>query len=124
MLGGSLSVVVGYFLAGWLNEFYGWRVTFIVLGLPGLALAALARFSLREPRCGKATIDLDSQLSAPALFSPETAMLASDDASLRDVCMTLWTNTTFRHLLFGLSVVYFFGYGLLLWQTAFLVLSY
>jgi predicted MFS family arabinose efflux permease len=32
MLGTSLSGVIGYFLAGWLNEFYGWRSTFILLG--------------------------------------------------------------------------------------------
>src|SRR5688500_10553590 len=30
MLGGQLSVV-GYFAAGWLNELYGWRVTFMLL---------------------------------------------------------------------------------------------
>src|SRR5687767_13558141 len=42
MLGGPLSVIIGNFLAGWLNEFYGWRMTFAILGLPGLVLAALA----------------------------------------------------------------------------------
>src|SRR5688500_3715382 len=41
MLGASFAVVIGYFGAGWLNEFYGWRVTFMLLGLPGLVLAAL-----------------------------------------------------------------------------------
>jgi predicted MFS family arabinose efflux permease len=42
MLGTPLSFVIGYFLAGWLNELYGWRATFLLLGLPGLGLAALA----------------------------------------------------------------------------------
>jgi MFS family permease len=50
MLGVPLSALVGSFLAGWLNELYGWRFAFKVLGLPGLALAALAWLSLREPR--------------------------------------------------------------------------
>src|SRR5579864_8398962 len=40
-LGAPLSIVIGYFMTGWLNQLYGWRVTFIFLGLPGLALAAL-----------------------------------------------------------------------------------
>jgi len=53
MLGGSVSVVIGYTLAGWLNQLYGWRATFIMIGLPGVALAALARFTLREPRIAR-----------------------------------------------------------------------
>jgi MFS family permease len=49
-LGGPLATIVGFFLAGWLNELYGWRVTFMALGAPGLLLAALAWFTLKEPR--------------------------------------------------------------------------
>ena len=49
-MGGGISAVIGYFLAGWLNEFYGWRVTFMVLGIPGVILAPLAWFTLKEPR--------------------------------------------------------------------------
>src|SRR6202046_5577488 len=32
MLAGSLSTLIGYFVAGWLSEFYGWRTMFILLG--------------------------------------------------------------------------------------------
>ena len=49
-LAGVFSAVIGYFVAGWLNEFYGWRVTFVCMGAPGVALALLAWFTLREPR--------------------------------------------------------------------------
>ncbi len=48
LMGNPLSLLIGYFLAGWLNELYGWRVTFALLGLPGLALAALAWLTLRS----------------------------------------------------------------------------
>src|SRR5258708_1391950 len=65
MLGGSLSAAFGYFGAGWLNQFYGWRITFMLIGLPGLVLAALAWFTLREPRREKQA----SQVSAPSCFS-------------------------------------------------------
>src|SRR5688500_18999239 len=50
MLGTPISIIIGYFLAGWLNELYGWRATFVILGLPGVAIAALAWLTLREPR--------------------------------------------------------------------------
>src|SRR5579871_6443149 len=48
--GTNVSLIIGYFLAGWLNQFYGWRVTFVLLGLPGLILAALAWFTMKDPR--------------------------------------------------------------------------
>jgi MFS family permease len=109
MLGGSLSFVIGYFVAGWLNEFYGWRTTFMLLGLPGLPLGLLACFTLREPRRGGARVE-DTR--------------SSPQPSLKEVCVALWENTTFRHVLMCTSVVYFFGYGIGQWQATFFVRSY
>lgn len=123
-LGIPLSVVIGFFLAGWLNEFYGWRTTFVVLSLPGLGLAALAWFTLREPRRSQATPETSGRF-APLLSSqPETAALSTAQPSLKKVWMTLWANSTFRHLLFGYSVASFFGYGIWQWKAAFFIRSY
>ena len=55
LLGSNVSFVIGYLLAGWFNQLYGWRATFILLGLPGLVPAALAWFTLSEPRLEKST---------------------------------------------------------------------
>ena len=35
-MGGALSSFVGFFGAGWLNELYGWRITFALLAIPGV----------------------------------------------------------------------------------------
>ena len=35
MQGIAASMVLGYFAAGWLNQYYGWRVMFVAIGLPG-----------------------------------------------------------------------------------------
>lgn len=43
------GIMVGYFAAGWLGIRFGWRTTFIVVGLPGLALSALVALTVREP---------------------------------------------------------------------------
>src|SRR5262245_16277442 len=53
MLGIPISVVIGYFAAGWFNELYGWRATYIILGLPAVALALVTGLTLREPRLNK-----------------------------------------------------------------------
>jgi MFS family permease len=111
MLGVPLSVVIGYFLAGWLNEVYGWRMTFMLLGIPGLVLAVLVRFTLREPRRGSVTgVDAPSSVVS--------------QPPLRTIVVTLWRNRTFRHLLLCNAVVYFFGYGIMQWQPAFFIRSY
>jgi MFS family permease len=115
LLGGCLSTVIGYFLAGWLNELFGWRATFMMLGLPGLALAALAVFSLRDPRFYHSTT-VES--------IPTVEANASTQASVKEVCVTLFHNTTFRHILLCFSVMSFFGYGILQWQPAFFIRSY
>jgi MFS family permease len=107
MLGAPLSMVIGYFLAGWLNELYGWRTMFVVLGLPGVALALLARFTLHEPR--RATPSDGAAVTQP---------------SLRSVCTTLWANRTFRYVLISFSLSSFFGNGIGQWQASFFVRSY
>jgi MFS family permease len=106
-LGGPLSILIGYALAGWLNELYGWRMTFVVLGIPGLILAVFVRFTLREPRLAEA-----GTITRP------------DPPSMKDVCVTLWANTTFRHLVVCYAVVFFFGYGIRLWEPAFFIRTY
>jgi MFS family permease len=121
MLGGSVSVVIGYTLAGWLNQLYGWRATFIMIGLPGVALAALARFTLIEPRIAKgngAPYEPENGPMSPAMSRPST------QPSLREVCTKLWASVTFRHLLVAFSLFYFFGCGILQWQPAFFIRSF
>jgi predicted MFS family arabinose efflux permease len=113
LLGNSLSMLGGYFLAGWLNELYGWRATFIALGMLGLAPAVLARFVLIEPRSAK-----------HPHISTRQIVISADQPNLKQVCATLWANATFRHLLYTFSVVYFFSYGIAQWQPAFFIRSY
>jgi MFS family permease len=121
MLGGSVSVVIGYTVAGWLNQLYGWRTTFIMIGLPGVALAALAWFTLSEPRIAKGKgVSLD-----PGSASISHSMnSAPTQPTLKEVCTTLWASVTFRHLLVAFSLFYFFGCGILQWQPAFFIRSF
>jgi MFS transporter, Spinster family, sphingosine-1-phosphate transporter len=107
MMGGTLGVVIGYFAAGWLNQFYGWRATFVLIGLPGLALGTLAWATLKDPRSRR----------------PTSAQLLRH-GNLKNVIATLWSNKTFRNLLFCFSIIAFFGNGILQWQPAFFIRSF
>ena len=51
-LGAPLGVVTGSVLGGWLAQNYGWRSTFIVIGLAGVVVSVLVTLTLREPSRG------------------------------------------------------------------------
>lgn len=43
------GVLSGMLLGGWLGEWIGWRAALVVVGAPGVLVAVLVRFGLREP---------------------------------------------------------------------------
>jgi MFS family permease len=49
-MGLHAGVAFGYLAAGWLGQYYGWRATMVMVGLPGLALALLVLTTVREPK--------------------------------------------------------------------------
>jgi predicted MFS family arabinose efflux permease len=52
VMGGPLGSMVAFAGGGWLGEIYGWRAAFVIFGAPGLLLALLIRFTLKEPTRG------------------------------------------------------------------------
>lgn len=117
MLGVPVGLLIGFFLAGWLNQFYGWRLTFVLLGLPGVALAAIAHFALIEPR-------RTTGPGSAGHVSVEASAEAAHSASLSETFLILWKLRAFRHVLIGFSLSSFFGYGIVQWKAAFFMRSF
>jgi MFS family permease len=46
--------VAGYLCGGWLDALVGWQLAFLIVGLPGVALAVVVRLTLLEPPRGHA----------------------------------------------------------------------
>jgi predicted MFS family arabinose efflux permease len=107
-LGACLGAWLGSSVAGAAAERAGWRAAFLVLGLPGLLVAAIVWLTVREPRRGA----LDA---APAI--PARSTLA---ASLRFIA----TQRSAVHLLAGGSVATLWTWGLMWWTPAFLQRSH
>ena len=103
---GPLAVIIGYLGGGWLVEYLGWRITFIVIGVPGILLALLVKFTLREPRL--------KQKNRVIQASP----------SFKTVLATLWKQRTFRSIVMAFSVSYFFSMGLVQWLPTFFMRTY
>ncbi len=48
VIGGFLGMLIG----GWVNQYYGWHDAFLVAGIPGIFVALVLRFTVREPARG------------------------------------------------------------------------
>ena len=124
LLGGPLSSLFGALVAGRLNELYGWRWTFVLLGLPGIALSVLAWFTLREPRISSTATSRSSGAAKFAEAVRRPAFEDSENLPLAGVCTTLWSNKTFRQLLLGWMIVSFCSAGIYQWLPAFFIRSF
>lgn len=107
-MGVNIGILFGFLAGGWLNEFFGWRVAFLVVGVPGVALALLLRFTIAEPVRG--LHDGASATSEPVPFG--------------DVLRLLWSRRTFRHMALGAGLNAFCGYGIANWTASFMIRSY
>lgn len=109
-MGINLGILVGFLVGGWVSQWYGWRAAFFIVGAPGLVVALLVRFTLKEPARGHAD-GLTAQGSAAA---PKVA----------EVFKLLWSQKSFRHLSVGAGLVALNGYAAVTWLPAFLMRSF
>ena len=103
-IGGAIGTLAG----GWIGEYFGWRVAFMVVGIPGILLAIVVRMTLREPPRGYS----DAPSSAPA---------AATDTSTLEVLQFLWKLKSFRHLSMAAALHGFVGYGVGLFMPSFFI---
>lgn len=107
-MGVNLGILAGLLTGGWLNEYFGWRVAFLAAGVPGVLLALILRATLREP------LRRSLQVASAADRPPPVA----------DVLKLLWARRTFRHMVWGTSLLSFAAYGMFNWLPPFLVRSH
>jgi MFS family permease len=104
LLGGPISMALGYLIGGWITQLYGWRSAFLAIAVPGAVLAVLVRLTIREPR--GATSNGSMGMARPAT---------------RDIVGALWGQRTFRNILLAFAVEYLFGYGIVQWLPVFFI---
>jgi len=107
-LGIPVGIMFGLFAGGWINEFFGWRMAFFVVGIPGILLAFLVRFAIKEPERGMA----------------EGRVASSEQPSISETLSYLWKKPSFRHLAFAAGLTAFVGYGVVTWVPTFLIRSF
>jgi len=106
-IGIPVGILFGNLLGGWINEFFGWRNAFLIVGIPGIALAILLRFTVKEPPRGMSD-PIEDRSKKPA------------QVPFKQVVSTMWSFKSFRQLSLGAGTQAFVGYGAIAWMPAFL----
>ena len=99
------GVFVGFVVGGIVAQHYGWRAAFFVVGLPGVLVALLLRFTLREP---------------PRGFS-DGARIHREPPPVSEVIRSLWNTPSFKHTALAAALHAFVGYGVGGFYPAFLM---
>lgn len=71
--GACIGISAGLGLGGWVAGTYGWRVAFMIVGLPGIALALVVALTLPEPERPKPAFDAAPR---PSIVSSIRRLLA------------------------------------------------
>jgi MFS family permease len=104
-----IGTSIGNFVSGWGNVYFGWRETFMLVGLPGLLVALLVWLTVKEPPRGYS----DGPSARPRQTPP-----------FLDVFRFLLTRRSFMHMSLAAalhSVVWYAGSN---WNAAFFIRSH
>ncbi len=97
-IGIPLGTLIGPIGAGYLADVSSWRTVFLLLGAPGVLIAAVAWLTLREPPRG-----LSERKSADEIVGPAPGFLA--------VCRHLAVKPSFWHIMAAMAVTNFAAAG-------------
>ncbi|MEQ8689991.1 MAG: MFS transporter [Pseudomonadales bacterium] len=103
-MGINFGVFIGFLAGGWINEYLGWRLAFLYVGIPGVLFAVFVRMTLKEPPRGMS----------------ETKPLSDSAPALMDVFRLLWNRISFRHMAMAAGLHAFVSYGVGGWMAPFL----
>ena len=115
-LGVYIGGMLGFLIGAYVSTKWGWRAAFYVVGLPGLLIALLVWLTVKEPQRGLADgLDLAHR---PKRTWSETMR------DLRAAFLFMWRSKACRHIVIGVTLTSFVGYGGVMWAAPFLERSF
>lgn len=106
----SIGVMLGYLLGGFINEHFGWRFAFFIVGLPGIAIALIVRFTIAEPIRG-----WSENMSGAVKDAPE---------SLAKVIKFILERRFLVHIALGGGLAALGSYSVANWSPSYFIRSY
>lgn len=108
-MGTPIGGLMGLILGGLVADAYGWRIAFLVAGVPGILFALLAIFTLPEPR---------------KELARRTANIQANSATFGETMAFLRGQKTFWYISFAAAVKAFIGYGHAPFTASFFLRNY
>lgn len=109
-VGANVGMLAGFIIGGYVAVHYGWRQAFLIIGGPGVIVALVILFTLREPQRG-----LADGLAPPA-ERPRDSLWSS--------ARFLLSQPAYRNIVLGLSMMLFVATGVVAWLPSFLARSH
>jgi len=107
-LGISLGIMIAYLAGGWVAQNIGWRAAFLMVGLPGLILAVVVRYTVQEPPRGMSEGRIDSGHRPDVLT----------------VTWYLLRRKSFIHMAVGAGLASFVAYSVITFFPSFMIRSH
>ncbi len=104
----NIGILLAFGIGGPITQAYGWRIAFLVSGVPGLLLVFVVMLTMREPPRGHSEKLHDDRAKIP----------------LGRVARFLWSQSSFRYIALGCAMAAFSGYGATAFIPAFLMRSH
>ncbi len=99
----NLGVLIGFLVGGFIDEWYGWRMAFFIVGVPGIFLGLLMFLTVREP-----------MRSSPPKPLPKNLF-----KEVWNTFVLMMSIPSLRHIVIGCTLVVFVGYGTTYWNGVF-----
>ncbi len=112
-LGVPIGSLLGLIIGGIVNDIYGWRAALMLVGAPGLLLAVVLPFLIREPR-----------VSAGAVGDAAAKGGAAPALSMRAALTEIFSIRAYRYIFIAASITAFLSYGKGLWTISFFIRSH
>ena len=104
----TFAAIIALSVGAWMVDSYGWRLSFIAIGIPALFIAALLAFFAREPLRGRW----------------DGAIPHVDPLSMGATVRQLWHDKPVRYLIVASAMATLGGTSFGMWNATFLVRSY
>ena len=101
----SIGILLGFLLGGWIDQYFGWRTAFLVVGIPGILFALILLFTVKEPPRGL------SEKGKDAVDQPH---------SMKDVIKLLREKKSFRYIAVGAGLAAYVSYTVNSWLPPFM----
>ncbi len=108
-MGVTLGTLLANLVGGPIADWFGWRAAFLILGLPGVAVAVVLVLTMREP---------------PRGYTDPPDMPRPAQVSLRDAWSELLSRPAYWWMMAGATIAAFCGYAIVSFQSLYLQRSF